>query len=826
MKRHVAGALTLALAVAVSGPRPVIAQSSGPPPIPISVVQPAPGSAIDLTTTYYDNVRETLDVQVTVGIPLGRAGEFTVYINGAAASGNQQAYDAEIPIGPNFWPARLDRAPYKSWFLDEDRLLLPILVEVVENATELVVARNRTLFFDLRKQDDVEIDSSRGGIDDGLQFQLTEQGLDELERTHLRTLPHPSITDFNSRLAENVEGIVEVVQTPKYDGSSPTNQLPVGPDGEDGCFQLSRDDIALLGSDAYKRAKSAADTQWGTWLALDFISKNASLPGIALAAELAKNGLCVDNPPKPKHFEFCVGSVEGELQSATVASVDSVDLAFSATPKQLEALVETGRVDGSVDGSLRDFYVRYTEGGPLCGPRPEGTMDTKEIAQDTDLNAWATCPNMPVEAISAATQLQLPNQPVIDRPEIFDVSAQLDSSETMEVGKVADGQWHLFDASHDAARGTCGSEFIHYFADEVLSGFVHEITLGLNATWAEPAPGGHQTEALDELFSSLEIGRERPAEYSVALPFSMLNANEALDDIFPEGMYGKWHSDATLDATLEAPAGISGWVYAPSPGHQPREEAFGPGGAPFDFAYTVTTGALNQVLREYGDSSYLNTKIEPDWDDLGLTPGDFGYDPTQPPPLNGTTLAELHPEFAALGTKTVEMSVRPRVAPFTWINPDINGIPTCEYDVAYHLPNYVVELVDTTGERWLTMYFDFFDGDLQLELDPTPGKSRLVAALGDVSTHVEAVSWQFDNCLAPPQGNMTDEETPSCQREMINSLMPLLEDTIEPLMVQFLSDYPAPSYWDANGHTSAPVSTFQVARCQRQNAITLYSTFE
>ena len=89
---------------------------------------------------------------------------------------------------------------------------------------------------------------------------------------------------------------------------------------------------------------------------------------------VTKNSSCVREAPREDRFEVCVGEVEGVGNELSLAGVRSVDLAL-ADSASIDVRNTLERLDGTVDVTLKDLFIRWDVEHAGCTVRPEAPMD-------------------------------------------------------------------------------------------------------------------------------------------------------------------------------------------------------------------------------------------------------------------------------------------------------------------------------------------------------------------------------------------------------------------------------------------------------------------
>src|SRR5262249_21238400 len=149
----------------------------------------------------------------------------------------------------------------------------------------------------------------------------------------------------------------------------------------------------------------------------------------------------------------------------------------------------------------------------------------------------------------------------------------------------------------------------------------------------------------------------------------------------------------------------------------------------FDASYTMTTNAMNQVLR----ARYSKLFSVPTFDDLGIKPpaGKVGTDPWE---VDGSWPSALFPAFSDLGNTKLTIKIAATDQPFTYMPLDPayyfdNGIqvltlqePRGRWPLTYQLAQYRVDFIgDHPGpdgtDTWLSFLVDLYDPNCNIDVN-------------------------------------------------------------------------------------------------------------
>lgn len=782
--------------------------------------------------------------------------DYIVLVNGVAASTaavganpRQLSFSAPVPLGPTQAPAAGWAAyTYSADLRDADHIAKPIVAEVLNVLTGEVVAKHRVIAFDGRV--DAGLDPSHTGRSKprSMLFEATGRGLNRLEVMHAETLPQPTPAFFNSRLTRYFAGAAltqpmnttvsdvydplkpEAVPNPK--ACAPLNQAPAG-------FQntgLYRNLLVEANTQfaIYKAAKEYLDTgaiSQATVTALTaLLGPVAVVPALAtisqaVGAAKTVEQSCVRELPAARHFEICSSSLRGVSDTMSMQNVASVDLSLPGTvvnPPQLLAQPRTGAVTGIVDGELRSIFIRWAERPKDgCKLRPEaGTFDNL-ITPGSDMDTWRRCSDLSMTAASATMNTPLTHSFASDSSvnasfERHEIQAAVAPSPLFTLGA---------DRTKDVAKGICGNIGFQHDANALLDRYWGRLRYGLDSAWSENTPLTQEAVGLDRIFRPWETGTWGEDNLT-ATPTGkdhklIQNFDLAGSRNIPDRIAVTLNTDAELTS---GPQAVS-WVFS-SPGLYPCHDAnlscgtnrsgFG---EPFDVSYSVTTGALNQVIKELSTTPLMTFDWEPTYEELGVAPP-AGKQPTDKAVLDGPTLSVVNPKFADLGPRVARVSVRPVIMPYTYINPEPPNVPAVvrpgRENLTYQLVDLEITLkVNEPGVYgdgiWLKTYADVYDSQLELRPSINEADNRLTAEFSDfLRTQTTVTRSSFAGCPLGTQlpwmlGGPPPWPQNNCANQLGASLFERIRPKISDAMLYMLNRFPAPQVFDAAGAAANPL---------------------
>jgi hypothetical protein len=800
----------------------------------VGISSPSHGELLLDTSAFYRGA-PNYDVEVRgfAGIPKGQKNKYAVLVQGQLVKVKGKAgglFKKRIWVGP--WPGPGGPPPpwypYLRFFTDPQHIQKPIIVELLYKPTKTVVSRDRVVLFDGRF--DGQLNPKFGGtsLDDAMYVQIPASGLDALERTHLTSLPHPTLAEFNEVLRDKAIGTELEIETETGPGNSDKACIPLTDTGT--TFLLSPSFVAVFAQAEarYVAYQEVQDTQ-------SFVGVGG-IPGaiVALGLQAYLTGECVQKQPDLSTFEVCVGRIEAEITDLSTTGILDANLSFGPgvlDPSHVDDIladVNLGSIDATLDGRLRDVFIRWSERPSGCSPTflplPKQTLSDTELLDTEDRAAWATCPNL--EADAAAAHLgPTTDGPFHVDPLAFDANSAhfgldvLPDPETLHVLGAAGVSFTL-----DAARtqnpdaGTCAETFVNAKVKELLGRFYPAIENAIEETWDDGASDTQQARALDDLLSPLEVGTYEPVDHALDLDYTSLDALGTAFTVTPpyDGLVGIMRTDAHLRAGFAVLTPPTTWIYSP-PGSDvlnsdptgTRPYSVSTDGRDyfhhrFDIAFGLTSGTLNQVLRERSAADWMRFEWQPTWGDLGLAapPGSALTDPAK---LTGALLAPIiHPGLASLGNATLTVLAQPTLLPFTWIPPDpmVPGGPP--YDdgrapLTYQLSQFTLDFYsdDPANPHPIRLLVDFYDGAFAFGFG-APASNLLVPTLGSAEWTMTSLDWNVPGCDRAPM-TAPIAGTPTCGGLLVSALYDVFVPILQDRMLGMLADVPAPLRFDAAG---------------------------
>jgi hypothetical protein len=428
--------------------------------------------------------------------------------------------------------------------------------------------------------------------------------------------------------------------------------------------------------------------------------------------------------------------------------------------------------------------------------------------------AWKTCAALEVDAAYASSG---------------DISHTLTPRlELLDAGASAPLPLFTLDSSHprNPDKGACTQFRNHVLA--LLDLYYPAMQTALDNTWLPQ----HRT-AMDDLTSRWETGVNE-AMNDVDLVMTPLKPATHHNDRF--SMY--FHTDA-----LSAAAPRQNFITWSLPGPFPCVDQ--PSGAPamipchsgqtpwdtrFDASYTITTNAMNQVLR----ARYSRLFVVPTFDDLGIKPpaGKLGTDPWE---VDGTWLSALFPAFSELGNTRLTIKLAATDQPFTYMPLDPayyfdNGVqvltladPKGRWPLTYQLAQYRVDFVgDHPGpdgtDTWLSFLVDLYDPNFNINVNSTAGSNVLFPSYSSMKSYIFLLTkTQFSGCPVAPLSKGS-----KCGQLLNDLVYDTMKPMLDSLFLNMLSGYPAPQLFDARGKAAVKRNFLQTRRYYQQQVMTFY----
>ncbi|MBL8227623.1 MAG: hypothetical protein JNL98_04075 [Bryobacterales bacterium] len=765
------------------------------------------GAELKLTTSWYDQATETLQVPALTYI-----GSCSVRIQGMIPwEKTPGRFIVEVPLSLTSpqWAGnaihqglRLSQIPYIAALTDPHRVYKPLVFELIDNATQVVMVSLKIVIVDKRPFTQLTALSTRSGrITNSAAIELTRTGADKLERVMTGVLPQPNKAAFDASLTARFQNTVQVVTPPTLYTS-----------GSKACVPLTSVDPDFLNTSAYAAAITLSAFSYGAWKTADEICQKAGPLGSPSCT--VANSICVrDVTPSAANFELCTERISGSGKSLTMEKVESTDLSItSAAP--LTSRIITGRLDATVEGSLDDLFIRWSDNHAGCVVRPTTHLSASDQVRSAIL-AWRKCEGLEADATSALSNSI--NHNLYPYMEALTTTA----TATLPLFTLAAGK------PLNAEKGACSSFKTH--VETLLNLYYPAVQSALDTSWLSQ----HSLGA-DDVTSRWEMGANETMA-DVDLTMSPGNVMQRSNDRFwiyyhtetdvPTGApASNYHALPFEFPCVDTPAGVPA-VFPCLPG----QSRFG---TQFDASYTVTTNALNQVLR----TRHNKLAFTASYNDLGLPApaGKSGSDMWQ---VDGTWLSALFPALSELGNTRLRLKLEPLNTPFTVMPPDPkyylvagagsnNFDPTGRSPLTYQVAQYKVILEGDqpgpNGSRiWALFFVDMYDPDFQLSFSTVNNQNVLLPSYGRKSSIWRMVQSQFTGCPAAPLGDPA-----KCGNRLLDLVAAATQPKLDTLMLEMISGYPAPQFFDGRGKTTQTRKFKQFDKYQEVQVITFYGNLE
>lgn len=757
-----------------------------------------PGNGIRLTqnSPFYSRVmvqnREVhlLDVSAwAIPIPPGSMSDWHFFVNGT------RHVATTIP-GPYFGVATQLEVPPRPVLSQ-----FTILVELYHRPTRRIVARTQVAVWDLRDNPLEPVWSERT-LRSELGVQVTGRGFDALEGAHGATLPWPDAQAFDERL----DNLPRISGTPMHLDNQPRSGADLA------CVPLNELPNAFQSTGAFVAAFAEASASYAAYLL-------AQAAGPAGEAAAALN--CVREPPLPRRFEVCVGTIAGPVTDVDIDRVSVVDLALAGD--RLRADVTLSGVHAEVEGQLRNLVVRWAQHPGLCAVVPSAALDDDTVNADPDLNDWATCRGLRATAATASTLESTDPFLVGARSPTFGLGT---GQEQVVVNQVEEASFEVAGTlTVDPNVAACGHPAIVSSTARFLHTYRDKVAEAASLAWNEGMPATQQAEALQALLSPLEIGTASVTDLDldspiVAADISEDNRPNAMPGAFPpHGLVVSWNTNPFELFTTRR---TGGWVYPLQswsyPGGDPpgvdlrfpsSDHAFDGAGGPverFDYAINVTPGALNQYLRErYLSQQYgLAGVWRPTYADLGARLPN-GVDPDTPMRLTGNVLGRyVHRAFRTLGNTELRIRLRPQFMPFLNIPDPLGNVPSGQMPIVYEMSQLQVDFISRAPNDpnpvKLRLLAGFADVDFGLTLDPARGE--LIPSFGRPAFGLRILRSQLTGCALTPR---LLKARVSCEDDLTAAVAALLRPHVEGRLLSMLGQFKVPASFNVQGRAGTPI---------------------
>jgi hypothetical protein len=731
------------------------------------------------------------------GLPVGQEDEYHIVVNGVAADDpclneptvdlagwttslgpGEAGFRVAAPIGydpPDWWtnepadctlnvtrPPWPYSTPYLPALVNEDRILTPILAELVHDSGE-VVARKRITLYDARRYPALDPFFPANTSQEGMASQLTPSGVIGLTPTWESLLPWPGldalVTDFAAEAHAQASGIQPLTGA---------------------CFMLTgQSPFAGL-----REKVEAITLASGLYTAFVAACTPPTLPGACLAAN---QFMCVQDTPD---VADCVRGVDLSVSDAWIDGLGSSALGMGTMPAELTADSVVSGVHADFEGVLRDVEIRYMGGPGTCTDRPVVPVASEDWVPEQRrgwLEQWSTCVDLGLDA-AGARRVDAFGQ---FAPQVYQVNVDAFDDTLLDVQAATAHGFDLQTLTARTGAGTCGDLFIGAQMGTVLNARSGEIAAALTDAWDGPLAPTRESEAMEVLLSTEELGTMDSQLHQDIDLFGVVagTTNEGLT------LTWKTRSDPVGNIPSQLDPGYS--VYHPPGSPLVAPVGDDPSGTPFDLSYGVTTGFLNQIIRAQYGTRLLYGRRRPTYNQLGVTsvPGNLNRIAR----LSPAVLAEVHPALGGINTKKVKIIVVPTMAPFTLMQEDLPPALEGTAKVSYQLGQLLVEVRDqrsswgSASGLWLRMVLDVWEPDLQATWGDGTDEYLDFSATNPVF-ELTVLESNLPNCDRRSHAGEVD----SCEREVRLALTPALAAITGRRMMMMLGQVPGPQIWDAD----------------------------
>lgn len=658
---------------------------------------------------------------------------------------------------------------------------LPVFAELTDLTTGRLWSRDRVVFLDTKGDGGLVPNHPNVTLDEGY-AQLSPHGLDQLELVHHDLAAYPDLPTF--------EGVVAATATESARSYVPTLTCAPVPNTRAWKTALQSVDAVADARDEYLAYVVAQ--------ALSNLPPPLNAPFVIQAANS-----CVKSPPKTLDFEVCVGRVDLRVDDVDIGTVDVPDLSFVTGAGELESVVGVGDVDAQASALLRDLIIRYRRGGPTCYPKPaDKYLPDDTVEADAELLAFTTCPGVTITGAAGNG---------VGAWGFTGTGAQ----ESLLWAPTAPGDIQV----SGGTSGLLGSCPEPRFDDVVAEGagpLADAVGDAITTEWYAGDPDSGEDAGLAALFAPFEPGGAVPVAYDPASA-----AGPALSS--PT-------SGAALEVTATDAKPVGGafmpthFVHRPAIGRPAFAGAIDPYGNPFDVAYSVTVGMLNQNLRA---ATFHDTQLGRVVLTNGELPAALANGADEDPALfGGDQLQSLvddktHPAaYAALDNlrfSQLQVEVDATIQAFTLMMPDPIGGKPGEVPLTYQIPQVELSLVDTLGYVRYRIVYDLVQPDTAVGFAHDGPWLRFGGKKADGWGWVAIGPLAVGKCSRDPLIDRT-----GCDGELEDALGGLFLPAIRDRVWALLDEIPGPAQFDREGTVGAPEHVSTKATFSADQRVTVF----
>lgn len=745
----------------------------------------------------------------------------------------------DIGIGPNtppWFPAyswTWADIPYGTVIADPEVPVIPLVALLYyfppgAPGPELVDV-DRIVVYDGRL---VREESSKAEAATDLVVQISPDGFDKLETTHVEPLPYPSIAAFNDAMTDNIAQVTAVRER-----ATPARM----------CLPLTDID-AFKNTPAWPAVRDQAYLSWALWKTNDQICSGAAsgLCGIAgigapvciAAACAAANAACVTSQPVAGDFEVCFDTVEGELTAQDVERLASVDLAIvDSSDDTIQADVVFENLSALVDLRLKNFEIRYAAGGQACVPRPVAAVEESDVRADPVIDEWRTCRDASIDSdtvCTTCTGVDYPPTPgTLSDPEVFELVPGNQDGQVLQAQDDDTASLFLDGVTTEIPDGTCKDPAfqpdLEATIDALLLEFLATSRDLIDVTWNAPLAGKGHEDLITDLLEPLGTGAQTYATFDPVLPFTdvethVVHGISTLQSVLVEGDILEPVSVIdcgipTAQPEFIGPAALPQYDARPyfEDGLMPR---FVPGTMPepFDFQYSLTTGLINRILATRTWPEFV-LDVQPSYRELGIL---GAPDPDAPAPLDGATLGSWFPALSDIGAgNAVNIVITPTLAPFTFMPSDWPDLAAPLY---FFASQFELTITDGSGKQWARFVLDQFKNETELAFAEADSPFLAHSTDSNIRWGAALIASELPSC--PIRTAWTPAPPSACGQALARAVTGLVEGRLDAVRDSILSEIPAPQYFDQADTSFAPYMAVNLERLQAESYITLFAGLE
>lgn len=705
-------------------------------------------------------------------------------VNGAAA------FEVDLPM-PVFIPGNFP--------------VLDFTIELVYEPNDQAIARERVTLYDLRDDQGATVIPEPVEPTVGINYQLTNYGLGGasvgdptgIEAIVLAEYPSPSMEDFNALLATKAEEL-------SSQSVSGLEKCIDYRDIEEENFSKARE------FSAYRQAMNNARKQYAAYQ----FCQSSGKPGCDL--------FCVKELPKANDFKLCVDTISGTPNAATVADFTDLELEFidGLQPGLINADLTFEGYQTFVDLYLSGLSVEWRDSA-VCFPPPPGTLEDFDIASAQWLVDWTTCRETEINAAVASTDLPDGISPH------FAINTDPTDAQQLDVYDYRLTEFGFESITRDAAKGTCAKDFISGTADAFLYGFVDDALLPLAGAVNHNQPDTALARLIDEAFGEMAIGQIETDEYDLNADIYQVATSTV------NGLMIDWE-------TLIQPLDVEdmtryGHYYLAQLGNIPylSENSLDAWGNVISSKFGLNTWWINNMIRVHSTTEALHRQLAFSEEELGIGNSTKSLITE----FDGGLLAPHHLVFNELDGQEVEFRLRRNVDAFVFQQPDPLELTDVGHPTSYGANGWRLSVkepdkIDPTtgevleiGEVFIELALSFYESDFSLISGTLPEVRFLEPLFSTIAWQIHVEDMDFPSCKKFTHYSASTR-VGSCESELENALILLLQDKLDAVAAALVSQIPTPQYFALEGDSNLELDAVNRSRLHSYGAMDVFDILE